>query len=134
VIGHWITPDFEKRELILDFVEIQGAHSGENLADSLLNMVHELEIALKLLTITGDNASNNGTLCDALYTELLKTYDDEDDVFRIKPLMRFRYRKSFIRCLAYVINLIYKEILATLSLGSAREAQAVLDKLILHDA
>jgi len=38
-----------------------------------------------LLTITGDNAGNNGTICDALYTALLKAYDDEDDVFRIKP-------------------------------------------------
>jgi hypothetical protein len=64
VIGYWITPDFDKREVVLDFMEIQGAHSGENLADSLLTMIHELDIAPKLLTITGDNAGNNGTLCD----------------------------------------------------------------------
>jgi len=132
VIGHWITPSFEKREVLLDFMEIQGAHSGENLADSLLTMIHELDIAPKLLTITGDNAGNNGTLCDALYTELRKTYDDEDDAFRIKPLMRFHGRKSFIRCLAHVINLICKEILATLGSGSAREAKIVLDELALH--
>ena len=34
VIGHWITPDFDKREVALDLIEIQGAHSGKNLADS----------------------------------------------------------------------------------------------------
>ena len=97
-------------------------------------MIHELDIAPKLLTITGDNAGNNGTLCDALYTALLKTYDDEDEIFRIKPLMRYQGRKSFIRCLAHVINLICKEILASLGSGSAREAQAVLDELTLHEA
>ncbi len=59
------------------------------MADILLITLQELEIAPKLLTVTGDNASNNGTLCDALQTELRKTYDDEDDEFRMKPLMRF---------------------------------------------
>lgn len=81
VIGHWLTPNFAKREVVLNFTVIQGAHSGENLPHSLLHMIHELDIAPKLLTITGDNAGNNGTLCGALYTELLKTYDDEDDIF-----------------------------------------------------
>lgn len=71
-------------------------------------MLDELEISSKLLTITGDNAGDNGTLCEALQTKLLKTYDDEDDPFRMKPLMRFRGRQSFIPCLAYVINLICK--------------------------
>jgi hypothetical protein len=102
------------------------------MADILLTTIQELEIAPKLLTITGDNAGNNGTLCDALYTELLKTYDDEDDEFRIKPLMRFRGRRSFIRCLAHIINLICKEVLVTLGAGSARETKATLDELAVQ--
>ena len=96
VIGHWITPAFDKREELLEFIEIQGPHSGENLAEIVLTMLDELVIASKLVTITGDNAGNNATLCEALQTELLKTYDDEDDPFRMKPLMRFRGRQSFI--------------------------------------
>ena len=129
VIGHWITPAFDKREELLELIEIQGPHSGENLAEIVLAMLDELEIASKLLTITGDNAGNNGTLCEALQTELLKTYDDEDDPFRMKPLMRFRGRQSFIPCLAHVINLICKQILASLKSGSIREAKATLDEL-----
>jgi len=129
VIGHWITPDFEKREELLEFTELHGPHSGENMADILLTMLEELEIAPKLLTITGDNAGNNGTLCDALHADLLKTYGDEDDQFRMKPLMRFHGRKSYIRCLAHIINLICKDVLASLKAGSAREAKAILDEL-----
>ncbi|KAJ5413612.1 hypothetical protein N7509_000239 [Penicillium cosmopolitanum] len=89
IIGHWISPDFEKREELLEFTEINGPHSGENLAEVVLKMLDELDIAPKLLTITGDNAGNNGTLCDSLHDQLLKKYDNDDDRFRIRPLMRF---------------------------------------------
>jgi hypothetical protein len=129
VIGYWITLDFEKREELLEFTEIYGSHSGENLAETLLVMLKELEIVLKLLTITADNAGNNGTLCDFLQTELLRTYDDVDDQFRMKPLMRFRGWKSFILCLAYIINRICKDVLASLKAGSTGEVKAMLDEL-----
>jgi hypothetical protein len=129
VIGHWITPDFEKREELLEFAEIRGPHSGENMAEVLFTTLEELQIAPKLLTITGDNAGNNGTLCDYLHAELLRQYDDEDDQFRMKPLMRFRGRHSFIPCLAHVINIICKDVLASLKAGSAREARVILDEL-----
>ena len=132
VIGHWITPDFEKRDVLLDFAEIQGPHSGQNLADCLLPMIHELEIAPKLLTITGDNAGNNGTLCDLLHTELLKDYEDEDEPLHLKPLMQFHGRRSFIRCLAHIINLVCKEILTALGASSTKDAKIILDGLELH--
>lgn len=89
-------------------------------------MLHELDIAPKLLTITGDNAGNNGTMYDTLYAELSKVYDDEDGDFRLRPLMRFHGRASFIRYLAHIINLICKDILTQLGVASMREAKATL--------
>jgi hypothetical protein len=62
VVGHWLTADFEKKEF-LEFIEIEGVHSGETLSEVLVVMLGELEIASKLLTITGGNAGTNGTLC-----------------------------------------------------------------------
>ena len=88
------------------------------MAEALLAMLDELQIALKLLTIIRDNARNNRTLYDTLYAELQKTYDDEDNQFYIKPLMRFQGRDSFIPCLAHIINLICKDVLASLKAGS----------------
>ena len=58
----------------------------------MLKILAELDIALKLLTIIGDNTGNNGTLCDSLHDQLLKKYNNDDDRFRIRPLMRFRGR------------------------------------------
>ncbi|KAJ5544026.1 hypothetical protein N7494_005305 [Penicillium frequentans] len=132
IIGHWISPEFEKRDELLEFTEINGPHSGENLAEVVLKMLDELDIAPKLLTITGDNAGNNGTLCDSLHDQLLKKYDNDDDRFRIRPLMRFRGRQSFIPCLAHILNLICKNVLASLKAGSAREAKAILDDMAIH--
>ncbi|KAJ5100906.1 hypothetical protein N7456_006958 [Penicillium angulare] len=132
IMGHWVSPEFAKREELLEFTEISGPHSGENLAEIVFKLLEELDIAPKLLTITGDNASNNGTLCDSLHEELLKKYDNEDDRFRIRPLMRFRGRQSFIPCLAHILNLICKDVLASLKAGSAREAKAMLDDMAIH--
>jgi hypothetical protein len=132
IIGHWISPEFEKRDELLEFTEINGPHSGENLAEVVLKMLDELDIAPKLLTITGDNAGNNGTLYDSLHDQLLKKYDNDDDRFRIRPLMRFRGRQSFIPCLAHILNLICKDVLASLKAGSAREAKAILDDMAIH--
>ena len=74
-------------------------------------MLYELNIVPKLLTITSDNAGNNGTMYDTLYAELSKVYNNEDSNFRLRPLMRFHGRVSFIRCLTHIINLICKDIL-----------------------
>ncbi|OXV08998.1 hypothetical protein Egran_03239, partial [Elaphomyces granulatus] len=88
VIGHWTTPEFEKKEALLEFTEIHGPHSGESMTEILLAMLEDFRIAPKLLTITGDNAGNNGTLCNYLHSELLKKYDDDDDQFRSKQEQR----------------------------------------------
>jgi hypothetical protein len=41
--------------------------------------------------------------------------------------MRFYGKLSFIRCLAYVINLIYKDVLSSLKSSSAIKARIALD-------
>lgn len=38
------------------------SHSGENLAAAVEEMLVELDLEYKLITITGDNASNNERL------------------------------------------------------------------------
>ena len=78
VIGYWMTPDFEKREELLEFTEIRRPHSGEN-DKVLLTTLEELQIASKLLKITGDNAGKKGTPCDYLHAELRSQYGGEDD-------------------------------------------------------
>jgi hypothetical protein len=91
------------------------------------DLLKELGIEQKLLAITGDNAGNNGTLCHALYKGLSESYSDDPLAnSSIRPRMRFHGRKSFIRCLAHVTNLICDDILKELKSSTAREAKLSL--------
>ena len=53
-------------------------------------------------------------------------FDDEidEDVSNLKPLMQFKGRKSYIRCLAHALNRIAKDILADLNSGSMDDTKA----------
>jgi hypothetical protein len=54
-----LTEDFECQERTLEFTELYGPHSGENLAAVVRAMLLELNLEDKLLIITSDNAINN---------------------------------------------------------------------------
>lgn len=80
IIGHWITADFQPQHRILDFQEIEGPDTGENLASIIYKVLCELDIRAKLLSITSDNASNNLAMAEILHDLLkadYKTYNTQ---------------------------------------------------------
>ena len=127
IIGHWMTLEFEEREEVLEFVEVRGSHTGEALAIVVEKLLTELKLKQKLFTITGDNAGNNGTLCNTLFKSLVKQFDDTHDPFSLKPQMRFHGKESWIRCFAHVIALICGDVLNDLKAGTAKAAKKLLD-------
>ncbi len=126
IIGRQYTTDFEEREEVLEFVEVRESHAGEDLAKVVKKLYIELSIRNKLFAITGDNASNNGTLCQSLYTSLKCQYDDKFSLIG-KPRIRFHGRPNWIRCLAHVIALIVSDVLNDLKARSTKEAKKALD-------
>ncbi|KAM4058309.1 hypothetical protein HRG_006680 [Hirsutella rhossiliensis] len=60
IITHWITPEFEEREEVIEFIELKKSHTGKH--EIVEKTLEELRLKPKLLAITGDNAANNGTL------------------------------------------------------------------------
>ena len=126
IIGRQYTTDFEEREEVLEFVEVRGSHVGEDLAKVVEKLCTELSIRDKLFAITGDNAGNNGTLCQSLYTSLKHQYDDKFSLIS-KPRIYFHGRPSWIRYLAHVIALIASDVLNDLKARSTKEAKKVLD-------
>ncbi|XP_044723739.1 uncharacterized protein HRG_01635 [Hirsutella rhossiliensis] len=112
IIAHWITPEFEEREEVIEFIELKRSHTGKQLAEIVERTLEELRLKPKLLAITGDNAGNNGTLCQSLYDSLKTKFDD----------------KSWIRCLAHITSLICEGVLQDLKAGTAKEAKKMLDK------
>ena len=126
IIGHWITPSFDEREEVLEFVEVYGSHTGEALAIVVERLLTELKLKQRLFTITGDNASNNGTLCDALFRTLAKDFDDKQGPLG-RPRIRFHGKESWIRCFAHVIALVCGDVLGELKAGTAKAAKKLLD-------
>jgi hypothetical protein len=44
IIGHWISPNWIKREALFEFTALQGIHSGENMAAVTWVVLHDLWI------------------------------------------------------------------------------------------
>ncbi|OGE46980.1 hypothetical protein PENARI_c080G05268 [Penicillium arizonense] len=119
VIGHWLTEDFDYREKVLEFKELYGPPSGEYLAAAIQALLVELNLERKLLSIT-DNASNNERMAIQL-CDNLKNSSGTNSLFRGLD--------SYIRCLAYIINLIVEDILLALKSGNTEEAASIYNNI-----
>ena len=73
VIGHTIVGS-QLQEYVLALREIQGRHTGENLAPIVLDILQDYSITYKLGYIQMDNATNNDTLMAALGSGMLLSY------------------------------------------------------------
>ncbi|EED11419.1 conserved hypothetical protein [Talaromyces stipitatus ATCC 10500] len=116
IISYWLTESFDYRESVLEFKELLGPHSGENLAAAVEDVPLELDLQSKLTTITGDNASNNEKMVSILSQNLRQKLG-------VNPL--FRGSESYVCCLAHILNLIVKDILKTLKSSNIEEAHVV---------
>lgn len=128
--GTWLGPDFMTYKACLEFIQIKGSHSGENLAETVYKTGKQFSILQKIITITGDNASNNDTLCRHLYQRLSRKFDDymEEHPIRGEP-MRFQGEQSQIRCFAHILNLVCKAILKSLGSSTHKDAVGFLDRV-----
>ena len=107
--------DFQPKQRLLDFQEIEDSDTDENLASIVYTILCELDIGAKLLSITGDNASNNLAMTEILYDMLKADYDMK--IFsqgNTQSVMRYHEELSFVHCLAHILNLIVKKFLAIL--------------------
>jgi hypothetical protein len=72
----FLGPRFEVYKRYIEFIKIEGSHSGENLAWIIKGALDKYNLLLKLISITADNASNNDTLYRHLYNSMARKYDD----------------------------------------------------------
>lgn len=66
VIAHFVSEDNVLETLVMDLVELEGNHKGQNMACHLLKVLEEWGIISKLGFVVMDNASNNDTMVKQL--------------------------------------------------------------------
>lgn len=99
VVAHFIDAKCCRQNKLLAIRQVQGRHSGENIASTLRRVIKEYRIKSRLGFFIGDNASSNDVAIDHVLR-------------RISPDMSREARgRRRIRCLAHVTNLIAKAFL-----------------------
>lgn len=85
---HWVD-NYEMKELLLDASQLNGRHTGKNIAHHVLRALKQFGIENKLFCITADNASNNYTM----------------GVELSRYLPHFNPDKHLLGCVGHVVNL-----------------------------
>jgi hypothetical protein len=92
-VAHFVNKAGKRRSAVLALRQLQGAHTGENLAGVLLQIFSEYDIQKKIGFFIADNADNNDVCVDILFQELF-------------PSMTANQRKKRrLRCAGHIINL-----------------------------
>jgi hypothetical protein len=66
VVAQYISEDGKLETTTLALIDVQGAHTGENLSKYMRDVIEDWGIASKLGFMQMDNASNNDTLIEEL--------------------------------------------------------------------
>ncbi|CAB5363724.1 unnamed protein product [Rhizophagus irregularis] len=77
---HYIDADWDLKDILVDFVDLSGPHSGENLANVFTKCLQDKKILTKILAITTDNAANN----DTFFKEFEKVCNENQILKHIK--------------------------------------------------
>ena len=74
--AYWIDESWRFYEELLGFPVIKGRHTGENFSNYVRPILEEYDLLDRLVSMTTDNAGNNGTMFDKMYvpTSMLPYY------------------------------------------------------------
>lgn len=91
---HFLDDEGKFRTFLLGLPQIEGRHSGENLADRVSEIIHEYGLEDRVGYFVTDNAENNDTCLADLGTEF-----------------GFNKKHRRLRCCGHIINLVARSIL-----------------------
>lgn len=68
IVAHYISESGQLEHAVLALRELDGKHSGANMADCVMEVINDYGIASKVGDFMMDNADNNNTMMKALST------------------------------------------------------------------
>lgn len=99
IVSHFISSKGSRESRLLAIRQMEGEHSGENMAGTVLQVIREYKISKRIGFFVLDNVSSNDVAVDHILCSLYP---------EMSPAARKRRR---LRCLAHVINLVAKAFL-----------------------
>ena len=92
IVSHFVDNDYQVRAILLDIREVYGEHSGENVGQTVVDVICEFQTESELGAFVLDNAGNNDTAVYYIFNEL-ELHDT--------------HKKEHCRlcCLGHIINL-----------------------------
>lgn len=94
IVAHFIDDKDRRQSTLIGLPRLFGSHDGENLAETLYNVINKYEFGYKIGCFMMDNAYNNDTMMDHLCRKI--------------PTLQ---RQARLRCAGHIFNLIVKAIL-----------------------
>ena len=67
MIAHYTSESRQLEHSVLALRELDGKHSGQNIASSIMQIINDYGVASKVGYFMMDNADNNDTICDCSY-------------------------------------------------------------------
>jgi hypothetical protein len=123
ITGHWINKDWVQRSTLLDIVELQEPiHSGEYLAEQLLQVTNNFDITQAVFTVTRDNAGPNNTMLQELEATTKEQRLQKDP--NLQQPWSFTCKEGDVRCIAHIINLAVQAALTTLKAVPAEQPES----------
>jgi hypothetical protein len=96
--AHYIDSDWKLQKRIIGFNELAPPHSGEGIADGILEILVKWGIQDKIGAITLDNASNNDRAALILKSDLQE-----------RGKLHFEGLFFHVRCCAHILNLMVQD-------------------------
>lgn len=104
--SHFINADWKYESVLLDFVHVDGSHSGLNMCNIFLDCLRRFDIPLsKVMGITMDNVSSNDTFMEHLEAK------------GIEVMTNVSAANNRVRCLTHILNLSVQDILDSLKVS-----------------
>ena len=96
IVAHYVATDLRCRSLLLGLKRVNGAHSGENIAETILKVIADFKITNRVGYFQADNAGNNDTCVESVLAQ-------------ISPYSSATHRR--VRCCGHIINLVARAFL-----------------------
>jgi hypothetical protein len=112
VMAYYIDKDWVLQEELIGFENLRSVHSGQALATVVNDLLTNLKLTGRVISITTDNASNNHTMIDEINSYLEDALEND----------RFLDGKiQHIPCLSHMLQLAVKALLGTIRLRPTNE-------------